>query len=116
MHVEGSGVDRKGGSRGRVGVDVVLDDDAIGTRVQLEAVVALAGPAAQFGRSGLIEEVTRRLIGEFASCLEAKLAAETPEEASAVSAGEVRGFSLLFGSLGAWIRSAVRKLFGRGGA
>ena len=116
VHVEGSGVDRKGGSRGRVGVDVVLDDDAIGTRVQLEAVVALAGPAAQFGRSGLIEEVTRRLIGEFASCLEAKLAAETPEEASAVSAGEVRGFSLLFGSLGAWIRSAVRKLFGRGGA
>ncbi len=114
VHVEGSGVDRKGGSRGRVKVDLGLTEDAAGTQVSLEADVVLAGPAAQFGRSGLIEEVTRRLVAEFAACLEAKLQAETPQEASEVAAGEVRGSRLIFGSLVAWIRSGLRRLFRRG--
>jgi carbon monoxide dehydrogenase subunit G len=35
--------------------------------------VTLAGPAAQFGRTGLINEMSKRLIGDFASCLEAKM-------------------------------------------
>jgi len=70
--------------------------------------VDVSGPVAQFGRTGLINEMSKRLIGEFVQCLEAKLAAETPIEASSIEAGEVRGVSLFFRSLWAWIR----RLFG----
>jgi hypothetical protein len=54
--------------------------------------------------------MSKRLIGEFVQCLEAKLAAETHAEAAKVEAGEVRGISLFFASLWGWIRG----LFGRG--
>jgi hypothetical protein len=55
--------------------------------------------------------MSKRLIGEFVDCLEAKLAAETSTAASTIEAGEVRGISLFFSALWAWIKG----LFGRGG-
>lgn len=108
--LEGKGVDKKGGSRGQVKVDYSLLPDETGTKVTVDADVQLSGPAAQFGRTGLINEMARRLIEDFVSCLEAKLAAETKEEASTIEAAELKGVSLFFASLWAWIK----KLFGRG--
>ena len=76
--IDGRGVDRKGGSRGQVKVTYTLaPTDSGGTRVAIDADVTLAGPAAQFGRTGLINEMSKRLIGDFAACLEAKMAAPT---------------------------------------
>ncbi len=113
--VVGKGVDKAGGSMGRVDVAYVLvaTDDG-GTRVDIDAEVHLSGAVAQFGRTGLIKEMSSRLIGEFVDCLEAKLAAATEEEAAAVTAGEVRGISLFFASLWSWIKGAIERLFGRG--
>ena len=66
----------------------------------------LAGPIAQFGRTGLINEVSKRLIDEFSECLHKKLDADSPEQASAIEAADVRGISLFlastFGSFTAW--------------
>jgi hypothetical protein len=79
--------------------------------VGVDADVTLSGPVAQFGRTGLVNEMSKRLIGEFVQCLEGKLAAETLAEASQVEAGEVKGISLFFASLWSWIKG----LFGQGG-
>jgi carbon monoxide dehydrogenase subunit G len=105
--IEGKGVDRRGGSRGQVKVEYRLTPENGGTRVVIDADVILSGAAAQFGRTGLINEMSNRLIGEFVDCVEGKLTAETPEEAAQVKAAEVRGFTLLLRSLWAWLRRLI---------
>ena len=107
--IDGKGADRRGGSRGAVKVVYALHPDGAGTKVNIDADVTLSGAAAQFGRSGLINEMSNRLIGEFVGCVEGKLAAGSVEEAAEIKAGEVRGFSLFWSSLLAWLRG----LFGR---
>lgn len=106
--IEGKGVDKQGGSRGQVSVVYDLQEDPAGCKVVIDADVTLSGPAAQFGRTGLINEMSKRLIGDFVDCIEGKLGAQTPEEAESVKASEVRGVSLFFSSLWAWIK----RLFG----
>ena len=107
--IDGKGVDKRGGSRGSVKVNYALTDSGGGkTKVVIDAEVTLAGPAAQFGRTGLINEMSNRLIGDFSNCLEAKLGAPTDEAAEAITAGEVHGFTLLWESLVAWFK----RLFG----
>jgi len=107
--MEGKGVDKKGGSRGQVKVEYAVKPDDAGSRVSVDANIQLSGPAAQFGRTGLINELSRRLIEDFVSCLEAKLEAGTEEEAEAIEAAEVKGVSLLFASLWAWFKSLFAK-------
>lgn len=109
--ITGKGVDRRGGSRGQVTVEYFLAEaDGGATGVRIDADVMLSGPAAQFGRTGLVNEISKRLIGEFVQCLEGKLAATTAAEAQAVKADQqVKGLSLFFASLWSWIK----KLFGR---
>lgn len=108
--IEGRGVDKRGGSRGQVKVNYAISSDAGGSKVSVDADITLSGPAAQFGRTGLVNEMSKRLIGEFVDCLEAKLAAESVAEAETVKAGEVNAISLFFSSLWAWIK----RIFGRG--
>jgi hypothetical protein len=105
-------VDKKGGSRGQVKVVYTITPEGEGSKVGIDADVTLSGPAAQFGRTGLINEMSKRLIQEFVSCLESKLEAGSVEEAEAIQASEVRGISLFFASLWSWIK----RLLGRGGA
>ncbi|HEX6286113.1 MAG TPA: SRPBCC family protein [Acidimicrobiia bacterium] len=102
--IEGKGVDKKGGSRGQVKVTYAITDAPEGSRVNVDADVTLSGPAAQFGRTGLINEMSKRLIGDFVTCLEGKLGAASEEEADTYKAAEVRGISLFFSSLWAWIK------------
>jgi len=101
--VDGKGTDRSGGSVGQVKMRYhVTPAETGGTTVDVDADVVLSGAAAQFGRTGLIKEMSRRLIGEFVECVEAKLAAETAEEAAQVTASDVKGVSLFFASLWSW--------------
>ncbi len=107
--IDGKGVDKRGGSRGQVKVTYGLESAGSGTKVNIDANVNLSGAAAQFGRTGLINEMSSRLIGEFVQCVEAKLAATTEDEARMVVAGEVNGLALFFQSLAAWFK----RLFSR---
>ncbi len=111
--IEGKGVDRSGGSRGQVDVDYRLADSGGSTRVFVDADIKLSGAIAQFGRTGLVEEMSKRLIDEFVYCLHAKLDAENPEEAASIRAGEVKGISLFFASLAGWIGKFFKRLLGR---
>lgn len=102
--IEGKGVDKKGGSRGQVKVVYGIFDDPAGSKVTVDADVTLSGPAAQFGRTGLINEMSKRLIGDFVGCLEGKLGASSEREAEGIAAGEVRGISLFLSSLWSWLK------------
>lgn len=106
--IEGKGVDKRGGSRGQVKVDYRIEPSDQGSEVTVDADIHLSGPAAQFGRTGLINEMSKRLIGEFVDCLEAKLGAGSADEAGSIEVAEVRGIGLFFASLWAWLK----KLFG----
>lgn len=109
--IEGKGVDKKGGSRGQVKVVYSIKPEGTGSNVNVDADITLSGPAAQFGRTGLINEMSRRLIVDFVGCLESKLGAETEEEAATIQASEVKGISLFFSSLWVWFKG----LFGKKG-
>lgn len=102
--IEGKGVDKKGGSRGQVKVEYSVSPDDEGSNVTVDADIHLSGPAAQFGRTGLINEMSKRLIVDFVSCLEAKLGAESVTEAEAIRASDLNGVSLFFASLWAWFK------------
>lgn len=106
--IEGRGVDKRGGSRGQVKVDYRIEQADAGSKVSVDADITLSGPAAQFGRTGLINEMSKRLIGDFVSCLEGKLGAASEEEASEVKAGDVNAIALFFSSLWSWIKRLFR--------
>ena len=112
--IQGRGVDRSGGSQGRVdvGVDLVETDEAH-TSVTITAAVQLAGPIAQFGRTGLVNEVSKRLIDEFSDCVHAKLDAATPEEAEVISAPDVHGLTLFISSTWGAVTNWLKNLFDR---
>lgn len=114
VNIKGRGVDRSGGSQGQVVVDVTLIEvDSSHTDVTIDANVTLVGPIAQFGSTGLVSEVSRRLINEFSACIHAKLDAGTEEEAAAVTAGDVKGISLFFASLWSSFAGWLKRLFSR---
>jgi len=102
--IKGKGMDRSGGSVGLVEVDYAVEANGVGTRVTIDADVTLSGAVAQFGRTAIIQEMSTRLIAEFAECIEAKLAAESAEQAHSIHAAEVKGISLFFSSLWATIK------------
>jgi hypothetical protein len=100
-------VDKRGGSRGRIEISYAVAGEGGGSRVAIDADVTLAGPAAQFGRTGLVAEIARRIMTEFAACLEARL--EAPDSDVPQGTVPIKGGRLLVGSL--W--SAVRRFFRR---
>ncbi|CCH74514.1 putative Carbon monoxide dehydrogenase subunit G [Nostocoides australiense Ben110] len=105
--IAGSGVDKRGGSRANVTVVAGLRPQGEATDVTLESDLTLSGNAAQFGRTGLLEEVAGRILEEFAACLEGKLAAHTPEQAAQIAAAPPSGIRLFFAALIAQIRRLV---------
>jgi uncharacterized protein len=107
--IDGQGVDRKGGSRGQVRVVYTITPEGEGSKVMVDADVTLSGPAAQFGRTGLINEMSKRLISEFVHCLEAKLTAPTEEAAEEIQAGQVKGVSLFFASFWSWLTGLLKR-------
>ena len=73
-NVEGKAVDKKGGSRSRLSLRYQLAEVTGLTRVDFEADIQLAGPIAQFGRVGIIEEAAQLLIEDFVKNVEREMA------------------------------------------
>jgi hypothetical protein len=107
--ISAKGADRQGGSRASAKVNYSLTTAGTGTKVDIVADITLQGAMAQFGRTGLINEVSAQLTQEFADCIEGKLGAATPEAAAAVTAGEVKGFSVFLRGFWAWLKSLFRR-------
>jgi carbon monoxide dehydrogenase subunit G len=73
IHV--NAVDKKGGSRARGQIVYKVAQEGDATAVELVQNVALSGPLAQFGRTGVIEDINAQMTRQFAECLARKLGA-----------------------------------------
>jgi carbon monoxide dehydrogenase subunit G len=97
--IRADGREARGPGTAAATVNAVLHDDGERTRVELDTDLAITGRPAQFGR-GVMVDVSNKLLGRFADCLEHTLAADqetpaaggTPEaapgEPAAVEPGE----------------------------
>jgi carbon monoxide dehydrogenase subunit G len=100
----------KGGAEGTV--DSVLAAAGTGTHVAMATDLRFSGQVAQLGRPGVVQDVSNKLVDQFADCIKAQLSASPETAAAAVAEAQkpVSGFSLAIAALA----SAVRRLFGRG--
>jgi carbon-monoxide dehydrogenase small subunit len=107
--IRGAGADGGTGSRTRGEVAYRLAPEAEGaaTRVFVVVEYSLQGTLAQFSRSSIAQELGRRLVGEFAANLDARLGGRADDgaarEAASLDAGRL---------VWAWIMERVRRLFG----
>jgi carbon monoxide dehydrogenase subunit G len=72
--IEGKGIDRRGGSRVGATMSYRVIDLPGGAIVDIAADLTLAGPLSQIGRTGLIEDVAKRLTEDFSATLGRRLA------------------------------------------
>jgi len=102
--IDVNAVDRRGGSQARAKIVYRLSEQDGLTRVEIEQNVTLSGPLAQFGRTGIIEDVNAQMTRQFAACLESKLSASGGEASPATTAapaaaGEVRVVRLILAAM-----------------
>jgi carbon-monoxide dehydrogenase small subunit len=107
----GSARDRFSGSSARAEVEYALhaQGDAA-TRIDLTVRALLAGPLAQFGRSGIVQDLVARLAGEFARRLEHSLATGEDAEEGDASFNPV---GLFLAVVKARIKASFERLFRR---
>lgn len=75
--VEAKGKDKRGNGTAGATVTLVMSGDAASTDVQVDTDLNVTGKPAQFGR-GVMQDVSDKLLGQFVSCLEQRLAAPEP--------------------------------------
>ena len=85
MRAKGTDKRGQGGASATI-VNTLVQVDR-GTRVDAVTDYAITGRLASFGRGGMIQDISNRLLGDFSTCLQAQLATPEPEP-EAVAAGE----------------------------
>ena len=83
--IEAKGKDKRGNGTAAANVTATLvsaGDEA--TDVTVKTDLNITGKPAQFGR-GVMQDVSDKLLGQFASCLETKLGADTADDAAAAA-------------------------------
>jgi carbon-monoxide dehydrogenase small subunit len=108
--VLGAGNDQLTGSRAAGEIEYLLFPANAGTRVDLVIRALLAGPLAQFGRSGIVDDLVARVTEAFARNLEARLKGSASEPQPQVSAPLAAG-SLLRQVLVARLKAVFSRLF-----
>lgn len=130
-----SGQDKRGQGSAKASIVSTMREEGEVTRVDVETDFTITGRLARFGRGGMIQDISNRLLKDFAECLQQKIeappAAEptpldavlaaTPEGAAAAppatggsaaptTTKPIGGFSLFFRAL----LDRLRRVFGRG--
>jgi carbon monoxide dehydrogenase subunit G len=122
-----SGQDKRGQGSAKASIVSTMSEQAGVTTVEVETDFTITGRLARFGRGGMIEDVSNRLLRDFSDCLQKSIeAAPAPSTeagpgssteagpgsspAAAPAAKPVGGFSLLIRALG----DRIRRLFRRG--
>ena len=131
MRATGTDKRGQGGAKATI-VNILSEADGV-TRVDVVTDFTITGKLARFGRGGMVQDVSNRLMREFSSCLASRLHAEEAARAAAAAAGPaaaadwdssggegvappppaarpISGFRLMLGAR--WDR--IRRLFGRG--
>jgi hypothetical protein len=115
MSAKGTDKRGQGSASAEIVSTVAREGDA--ARVEIVTDMHITGRLARFGRSGMIEDISNRLLREFSACLQDRLASE-PRTAGPARveqsdpARPIRGLSLFLSVL----RDRLRRLFQRGGA
>ena len=104
LHARGTDKRGQGGATATI-VNRVSAIDA-GTRVDAVTDLTITGRLARFGRGGMIEDISNRMLRDFATCLQTKLTQPADE---AEPAAPARGISLFFSAL----LDRLRRLFRR---
>ena len=103
LHARGTDKRGQGGATATIVNRLTGTDGA--TRVDATTDLTITGRLARFGRGGMIEDISNRMLRDFATCLQAKL---TQEPAAAPPpARPVRGIALFFSVL----VERIRRLF-----
>ena len=96
--------------RGKGGADATIDATIAaapaGTAVAMETDVRFSGQAAQLGRPSVIEDVSRRLVDQFAACIGSKLEADEAPAAEHAEPKPINGLALVVAAL----RGALARL------
>ncbi len=136
--LKAEGREQRGRGAASALVTARLEEAEGGTKVFISSELTISGAAAQYGR-GMIGDVSKRLTGEFASCLQARMGAQDAPGGGDSSGGEprsssdpagavtppagastrtvakpVKGFRLAMWALWRAIVRAFGRLFGRG--
>ena len=72
-----SGRDKRGAGNASADIEASMVETDGGTTVSIATDLKISGKVAQFGR-GVMADVSKKLLGQFAECIESKL--ESPEE------------------------------------
>lgn len=115
-----TGQDKRGQGGAKATIESVMRQDGAATTVDVVTDFTITGRLARFGRGGMIQDVSNRLLKDFSKCLAGTIEAEPEPEPAAASAPEpaprpatpakpVKGLSLLLSVL--WER--LRRLLGR---
>jgi carbon monoxide dehydrogenase subunit G len=122
-----SGQDKRGQGSAKATIVSKLEEAGEATRVEVDTDFTITGRLARFGRGGMIQDISNRLLKDFAECLQKRIEAEpagagqagTPSDPTTATAAAaapppaakpVSGISLFFGAL--WDR--IRRIFGGG--
>jgi carbon monoxide dehydrogenase subunit G len=78
VHLKDSGAETRGRGGASANVTARLEPSATGTSVVMDTDLAVSGVVAQFGRTGIMQEVAQLLARRFASCVDQELKAAAP--------------------------------------
>jgi len=84
--VEAKGKDKRGNGTASATVTASMVEEGTGTQVSVLTELQVTGKPAQFGR-GVMQDVSDKLLQQFVTCLEARVAAPAPEEESGPEEG-----------------------------
>jgi carbon monoxide dehydrogenase subunit G len=112
VRMEASGRESRGKGAAQADILAALDPIDAGTRVEITMDLRFSGQAAQLGRPNVVQDISSRLVAQFAECLRAQLSTAPAEAQAAVDRSQkpISGLSLLI----ATTIAPVRRLLGRG--
>jgi carbon monoxide dehydrogenase subunit G len=114
VRMQANGRDKRGQGSAKATIESSMSAAGGTTTVNVATDFTLTGRLARFGRGGMIEDVSNRLVGDFVACLKGSIgpaAAGGGGPTAPAQAQPVRGFSLMLSVL--WER--IKRLFGRDG-
>ena len=106
-----SGQDKRGQGSAKATIVSTMREEGEATHVDVETDFTITGRLARFGRGGMIEDISNRLLKDFAECLQQRMeAAPAGAAGTPATAKPIGGFSIFFRAL----LDRIRRLFGRG--
>jgi carbon monoxide dehydrogenase subunit G len=112
--MKASGQDKRGQGNANATIVSTLREEGDATVVDVATDFTITGRLARFGRGGMIEDISNRLMGDFATCLQSRLAPPAagdgaPQADPPALAQPIKGFQVLVAALWERLKRALRR-------